>query len=90
MKKDEKYNGWANKETWCVHLWLANDPGSDDEYRRIATSYADVHRAADAIEHRVRDDAPGLPDIPGMYSELMSKALSRVDWVEIAKAFREP
>lgn len=22
------YNGWANYETWCVHLWLTNEQGS--------------------------------------------------------------
>jgi len=24
----KKYNGWANYETWCVHLWLTNEEGS--------------------------------------------------------------
>ncbi len=23
----KKYNGWANYETWCVHLWLTNEEG---------------------------------------------------------------
>lgn len=22
---EKRYNGWANYETWCVHLWLSND-----------------------------------------------------------------
>ena len=25
MDNNKKYNGWANRETWCFHLWLTND-----------------------------------------------------------------
>ena len=30
------YNGWQNYETWCVNLWLTNEPGSSEELSRIA------------------------------------------------------
>ncbi len=23
----ESYEGWSNRETWCLNLWLANDEG---------------------------------------------------------------
>ena len=25
MDNNKKYNGWANRETWCFYLWLTND-----------------------------------------------------------------
>ena len=25
MSKDETYNGWKNRETWCFHMWITNE-----------------------------------------------------------------
>ncbi len=25
MEDNKKYNGWANRETWCFYLWLTSD-----------------------------------------------------------------
>jgi hypothetical protein len=36
MSKQEGYNGWANYETWCVHLWMTNDEGSYRYWREEA------------------------------------------------------
>jgi phage-related baseplate assembly protein len=44
----EQYNGWANRETWALNLWLSNDEGLYNMTRE---------RVADAIESlEVEDD----------------------------------
>lgn len=32
----KKYNGWTNYETWCVHLWITNDPIADSNWGEVA------------------------------------------------------
>lgn len=47
MSSDTKgYNGWANYETWCVHLWLSNDEGSYRHWREEAE-----RRRNEALSH---------------------------------------
>jgi hypothetical protein len=64
MSSDQKegtkrHNGWANYETWCVHLWLSNEEGSyrywRDEVRRQrseAPSCANVTEGIWSVEMR--------------------------------------
>lgn len=96
------YQGWKNYETWCVKLWIDNEQ-SDYEYWREETRSlwtcndgdADVTRyqLADALKTSFDDAAP---ELRGMWADLLSAALSEVDWGEIAQAmiddedFEEP
>lgn len=36
MERDEKYNGYANYETWAVALWLDNEEGTSRYWREAA------------------------------------------------------
>jgi hypothetical protein len=50
---DATYNGWTNYPTWCVHLWLTNEEGTQnaaaemvnmaygEAYDRAATSWGE-------------------------------------------------
>lgn len=41
-RKDTSYNGWKNRQTWNVALWI----GNDEPLYRAAVDYAKRRRAA--------------------------------------------
>ena len=82
----EKYNGWANRETWAAYLWLTNDEGL---YREAIETLGPFDReaipsAALLIENLVY----GLFDYETLTPETYSMredigSLWRVNWREI-------
>lgn len=40
MSADGTYNGWANRETWNVCLWIGNDEGLN-EFAAVCQDYND-------------------------------------------------
>lgn len=89
---DEGYNGWRNYPTWCVNLWLDNDPGSQEWALQIVRDAIDGEQhpryaASSALKHEVRDMIE--TEDASMASDLLGYALDMVDWYEIADAYIE-
>ncbi len=85
----KEYNGWTNYETWAVALWLDNEEGSQRYWQERAEEYVktdgkeDAPRGlADEIKEQHKEANP-VPD-GTVFSDLMSAALSEVNWYEIA------
>lgn len=79
------YNGWTNKETWTVHLWVTNDPGTYDAARAAAQRGEEVLK--DFVE-----DLCGLNDASkpaSLATDLLSTGLAWVDWNQLRKALLE-
>jgi hypothetical protein len=103
QRNPDAYNGWANYETWCVALWLSNDPYTDTTAREIvATAWnnaadeitadrtaivAPRADAADALRDWLRDEENPLADGANLYTDLLGHALERVNWLEVADDF---
>jgi hypothetical protein len=75
-----KYNGWTNKETWLVNLWLADSLVTDSE------------SSMDIDSHWVREVAQDMIDGPisdfGLVKDLFDCAFARVNWEEIASHYQ--
>ena len=73
------YNGWTNRETWLVKLWIDND---QDLYNR--------HLTEDEIETMLEDAVTEiLPHTAGMINDLVNDSIGRVNCREIAEAIEK-
>ena len=80
-----EYNGWSNRETWMVNLWLTNDECYYEELCSIIKNF-DTCEQPEEIEQYVH----WIIDIDeaSMTSDLLSTSLGRVNWYEIAESNR--
>jgi hypothetical protein len=96
-----EYNGWSNKQTWAVKLWIDNDGyagGSDTviEQAKAFLAEADgdkdqaVHELQVWLENAIDEDlvSSGVKTT-GLFGDLLTDALETVFYGEIANAFVE-
>jgi hypothetical protein len=81
----QTYNGWSNRETWVVNLWLNNESYSYDTLQHIVKAFGTLSEQAEELERCVRNDDSSLPDEASMWSDLLNTSLGRVNWYEIVE-----
>ena len=79
-----EYNGWSNRETWLVNMWLTNDRCYYDELSEIIKNF-DLDEQAEELERYVRFITDTDNSI-GIVGDLLNTSLGRIDWVEVVAA----
>lgn len=82
-----KYNGWSNRETWVVNLWLTNTESYHDTLQSIIRLNQADEQSAE-LEQWLYDDLDWLEMEASEWSDLLRSSLGRVNWHEIAEANR--
>jgi len=100
---ENNYNGWTNRETWLVNLWLNNDLDSYN-YRMesIKDIHTDISEVEIALENMVLDIYKLANNLKrfsksnddaytsnGLVNDLPEDSLNKVNWNELALHYIE-
>jgi hypothetical protein len=80
------YNGWSSYETWAVKLWMDNDQWSYTENRERAREAFDLAPEPRIwlADHLKDEYEEAMPEVDGVWADLLGAAFGNVDWFEIA------
>ena len=85
---DTTYNGWSNRETWLVSLWLNNDESLYSQLLVAIELQEPTSIKAEWLAERVHEQLDWhLEDQDAsLWVDMLRTSFYKVDWVEIIRA----
>ena len=80
------YNGWVNRETWLISLWLNNDEYNYRLLSDILELNVSNSNKAKILQEVVEDQMYDLDLGANLFSDLLATSLFKVDWLEVIKS----
>ena len=81
----KEYNGYTNYETWLVGLWIDNDEGLSNMFRRDIESEDEIDSAKDDLADEMKkyfEDE--MPKVEGFWADILNSAFGEIDWYDLA------
>lgn len=85
----QTYNGWVNRETWLMNVWLTNETA---HYELLVDAIGLKCPAVDKAEwlkDAIEQELYMTIDSPCVWQDLLVSCMTRVDWCEIIKSNSE-
>lgn len=79
----QTYNGWANRETGLVSLWLHNDPLGESILHDVERACDADSERAEELQRIVLEEYFEDPFKASLEGDLLGTALARVDWFQV-------
>ena len=81
----DQYNGWSNKETWLINLWINNDPYLVECLQDIVSYDDGIYAKVQMLKELVEYTAFGFNNQPFKFfpSAFLNKTLSMVKFCTI-------
>ena len=86
MTEETGYQGCTNYETWCVKLWIDNEQSSQNRWLEAAKNADSPTELADQMKDEYEE---AMPELNGVWSDLLTTSLGEVNWHEIAKTMTD-
>ena len=99
---NEEYNGWSNRETWCMNLWITNEPYWDESCAGMTqenlkaypndTRTAILNVIAEEFHEFFEDEFSheNVKDNENLYNVVREiGSFHRINWHEIAEHYWE-
>lgn len=83
----QSYQGWTNRETWCVNLWLTNTESDYLTLVRLGQRFGHAEVLARVIHRKVSHHVWECDR--DMRKDLKPGLLRNVNWLEIARSVLE-
>lgn len=87
QNEDRRYNGFTNKYTWLVNVWLDNDYGLWSMVNKWSSDCDDVSELAEQVKDFVVDETNPLVESASMYSDILGYALAQVDFLQVVESY---
>lgn len=83
----ENYNGYSNKSTWTLAIWIKTDESLNNYWKYKAKTLIEDELAKE-LQTYFEDRNPLSKDFT-FYSDLLNNCLKVINWREVAKNLKE-